>query len=78
MAAKARMQIIIIVPPMIHARMPSGMLPSVFWRTVCALKNTPEPMTIPTTMHIAVNRPNFFSSLVSICLLLLIPYQGII
>ena len=63
MAAKARMQKIMIRPPMIQARMPRGILPSVFCRTVWALKNTPEPMTIPTTMQIAVKRPYFFSSL---------------
>ena len=31
---------------MTHAMIPSGILPSVFCRIVCALKKTPEPMTI--------------------------------
>ena len=64
------MQTIMIAPPMIHARMPSGMLPSVFCRMVCALKKTPEPMTMPTTMQMAVNRPYFLSSLFSMNVLL--------
>ena len=37
------------------------MLPLVAWSTFSALKNTPEPMTIPTTMQMAVGRPYRFS-----------------
>ena len=51
-----------MAPPMIHATMPSGMSPPVFCRMVWALKNTPEPMTIPTTMQMAVNKPYFLCS----------------
>ena len=42
--------------------MPSGRSPSVFCNMVCALKNTPEPITMPTTIQIAVNRPYFLLS----------------
>ncbi len=52
----------IMTPPIIHANIPSGRLPSVFCNMVCALKNTPEPITMPTTMQIAVNRPYFLLS----------------
>ena len=37
-----------------------------FCKMTCALKNTPEPTTMPTTIQIAVKRPYFFSSLFSI------------
>ena len=35
-------------------------------RTDSVLKNTPEPMTMPTTIVIAVNRPYFLCNLLSI------------
>jgi len=66
MAEKARMQTIMMAPPMSQARTPSGISPPVFCKMTCALKNTPEPTTMPTTMQIAVKRPYFFSSLFSI------------
>ena len=50
-----------MAPTIPHARMPRGMLPLVAWSTFSALKNTPEPMTIPTTMQMAVGRPYRFS-----------------
>ena len=56
----ARTHISIITPPIIHANMPSGRSPIVMFNMVCALKNTPEPITMPTTMHMAVNKPYFF------------------
>ena len=59
-------QTIMIAPTISHAKMPSGMLPPVSTRTASALKNTPEPITIPTTMQMAVGRPYFFSSPFSI------------
>ena len=66
-----------MAPTISHARMPSGMLPPVAWSTFSALKNTPEPITIPTTMQMAVGRPYFFpmpdlfSSLKLFCAILL-------
>ena len=51
-----------MAPTMAQAKMPRGILPPVLLRTVSALKNTPEPMTMPTTIHTAVTRPYFFSS----------------
>ena len=57
--AKAQMQQSITIPPISHAMMPRDMFPSVFCRIVCALKNTPDPITIPTTMHMAVTSPYF-------------------
>ena len=50
-----------MAPTIPHARIPRGMLPLVAWSTFSALKNTPEPMTIPTTMQMAVGRPYRFS-----------------
>ena len=55
-----------MAPPMSQARMPRGILPPVRVKMVCALKNTPDPMTMPTTMHMAVNRPYFRFNLLSI------------
>ena len=49
-----------MAPTITQARMPRGMLPPVLFSTVSALKKTPEPMTIPTTMQMAVGRPYFF------------------
>ena len=51
-----------MMPPMSHARMPSGRLPPVSERIFSALKKTPLPTTMPTTMQIAVNRPYFLCS----------------
>ena len=49
-------------PTISQARMPRGMLPPVAFSTVSALKKTPEPMTMPTTIQMAVGRPYLFSS----------------
>ena len=59
MIENAAMQQSIIAPPISHAQIPMTILPSVFCRIVCALKKTPEPTTIPTTMQIAVSNPYF-------------------
>ena len=59
-------QMIIIRPPIAQARMPSGRLPPVAVRIFSALKNTPLPMTMPMTSAIAVGRPYFFFSSLSI------------
>lgn len=49
-----------IAPPIIHASIPKGKLPPVAVSTFSALKNTPLPITIPTTIAIAVVKPYFF------------------
>ena len=54
-----------MAPTMPQARMPRGILPWVAWRTFSALKNTPDPMTIPTTIQMAVGRPYRFSMALS-------------
>jgi len=59
-------QMIMIRPPMAHARIPSSRLPPVAVRIFSALKNTPLPMTMPMTSAIAVGRPYFFFSSLSI------------
>jgi hypothetical protein len=56
-----------------HAAIPMGIFPPVAISTFCALKNTPEPITVPTTMQIAVSRPYFLVSF-SINLLLNIEF----
>ena len=52
--------------PIIHARIPSGIFPLVSDKTFCALKNIPDPITIPITIEIAVANPYFFVSSFSI------------
>ena len=66
-------QMIMIRPPIAQARMPSGRLPPVAVRIFSALKNTPLPMTMPMTSAIAVGRPYFFFSSLSINPFLLSP-----
>jgi hypothetical protein len=42
---------------MTQAAIPKGILPPVATKTFCALKNTPEPITVPTTIQMAVINP---------------------
>ena len=50
-----------IAPPISQANRAVGRLPPEAFRTSSALKNTPEPITIPITIAIAVQIPYFFS-----------------
>ena len=59
-------QITIIKPPITQANIPSGILPFVIFRIFWALKKIPEPITIPTTILIAVINPYFLFNLFSI------------
>ena len=52
-----------IAPPMSQADRAVGRLPAEASSTLSALKNTPEPMTMPTTMAVAVQNPYFFCRL---------------
>ena len=47
-------------PIMSSDSMPIMALPPVASRMASVLKNIPEPITMPTTIVIAVNRPYFF------------------
>ena len=62
MTAKAQALEMAIRPPMIQARMPVRRSPPVALRIFSALKKMPLPMTMPTTMQMAVGRPYFFVS----------------
>ena len=56
---------IMIAPVMAMTTTLLSMLPPVSLSTFAALMKTPEPMTMPTTMDMAVSRPYRFSILFS-------------
>ena len=58
--AKVYALITITIPPKSHEIRATGKSPFVMFSIASALKKTPEPTTIPTTIQIAVTSPYFF------------------
>ena len=56
---------IMTTPMIMNARIPTVRLPPVLVRTASALKNTPEPMTVPTTRAMATGKVYRFSIVIS-------------
>src|SRR5699024_5195771 len=63
--------VIVIIPPNTHAIIPSPGPPFVAVYIACGLKNTPEPITTPTTVESAADKPNVFLSSLFIKFLLM-------
>jgi len=68
----------IIAPPSAQASMPKGRSPPVADRTFSALKKTPLPITMPTTIAMAVMSPYFSFSCLSMTSLLFFCYTGFV
>src|SRR5574344_1162100 len=60
-SAKTSEQMMQIRPTMPTTAIPCSRLPPVRLRTLPPFINTPEPMTIPTTIDMAVGNPYLFS-----------------
>ena len=66
MTEKVYALITITMPPSSHERRATGRSPLVMLSIASALKKTPLPTTMPTTMQMAVSKPYFFLSSLAI------------